>query len=81
MPGLYDAVFSVETIANLLINCKKLKYLNFLDYRDALHTKLFGKMLDKLFEDIKSVRSSFNVIIEEERGGLTHYIVPFSTLN
>ena len=79
MPGLYDAVFSVETIANLLINCKKMKYLNFLDYRDALHTKLFGKMLDKLFADIKSVRSSFNVIIEEERGGLTHYIDPFST--
>ena len=79
MPGLYDAVFSVETIANLLNKCKKLKYLNFLDYRDALHTKLFGKMLDKLFEDIMSARSSFNVIIEEERGGLTNYIVPVST--
>ena len=81
MPGLYEAVFSVETIANLLIKCQKLKYLNFLDYRDTLHTKLFREMLEKLFQDIKTTRSSFHVVIEEERGGCTSFIVPFSPLS
>lgn len=78
MPGLYEAVFSIETIANLLIKCQKLKYLNFLDYRDALHTKLFREMLEKLFQDIKTKRSSFHVVIEEERGGHTSFVVPFA---
>ena len=79
MPGLYEAVFSVETIKNLLTKCTKLKYLNFLDYRDALHTRMFSEMLDELFHDIKKTRSSFHVVIEEERGGHTFYNAPFSS--
>jgi hypothetical protein len=65
IPGLFKAVDGPEIIIEVVTRSLDLQYLTFLDCRDAIHTKKFKPKFDKFFENLKSVRPMFKVIIEE----------------